>query len=120
MNNIILDTDFLIHCIENKVDFFQELRRVCNFNYKLFVLDKTLDELKNKKNEKLILQILKDKADVIKTERNKTADELILGLNMDNLIVCTNDNGLKEKLKKRNIPVITLRQGKYLVIQNVL
>jgi len=35
-------------------------------------------------------------------------------------VVCTSDKELKEKLKKRNIPVIHLRKRKYLVIENVL
>lgn len=120
MHKIILDTDFLLHSVENKVDFFSELKKICNFNYKIYILDKTLDELKNKKNEKLILKMLENKVEIIETSRDKGVDDLILGLNVDEIVVCTNDTKLKEKLKKRSIPTINLRQGKYLVIQNVL
>ncbi len=120
MHNIILDTDFLLHSVNNRVDIFSEFNRICDFKYKLYIIDKTINELKNKKNEKLIIRIIKGKVDLIMTNENKTVDELILGLNIENLVVCTNDTDLKEKLKKRNIPIITLRQGKFLVIQNVL
>ena len=120
MYTIILDTDFLLHCTEKRVDIFTEINRICNFQYKIFIIDKTLKELENKKNSKLVFQIIKDKADIIKTKMDKTVDELILDLELNNLMVCTSDRALKEKLKKRNIPVITLRQGKYLKVEYVL
>ncbi len=120
MYSIILDTDFILHSIENKVDLFEEIRRISNFNYKLYILDKTLDELKNKKHEKLALTLLKNRVEIIKTKKDKIVDDLILGLKMKNMIICTTDKELKEKLKKRNIPVIHLRKRKYLVIENVL
>ena len=117
---IILDTDFILHSIENRVDFFEELRRISQFKYNLCVIDKTLEELKNKKNEKLALSLLKNRVKIIKTKRDKKVDDLILELKTKNIIVCTTDKELKEKLKKRNIPVICLRKRKYLVIENVL
>ena len=120
MHQVIIDTDFLLHSVANKVDIFSELNRVCHFPFKVFIIDKTLKELKNKKNEKLALSLIKDKVELIKTKEDKSVDDLILDLTPENLVVCTNDTKLKEKLKKRNIPVIILRQGKYLVIDNVL
>ncbi len=120
MYRVIIDTDFLLHSVTNKVDIFSELTRVCNFPFKVYIIDKTIDELRNKKNEKLALSLIKNKVELIKTEKNKSVDELLLSLNHANIVVCTNDTKLKEKLKKRNIPIITLRQGKYLVIDNVL
>ena len=120
MYKIIIDTDFLLHSVTNKVDIFTELKRVCDFSFKVYIIDQTLRELKNKKNEKLALNLIKNKIEIIEIGKNKPVDDLIFGLDMTNLIVCTNDTKLKEKLKKRNIPIISLRQGKYLVIENVL
>lgn len=120
MYSIILDTDFILHSIENRVDLFEEINRISNFSYKLYILDKTLEELKNKKNEKLALSLLKNRVNIIKTKKDKKVDDLILGLKRKKIIVCTTDKELKEKLKKRNIPVIHLRKRKYLVIKNVL
>ena len=45
MKTIILDTNFLIYCVKYKIDFFSEIDRICNFNYKLSVLSSTIDEL---------------------------------------------------------------------------
>jgi len=120
MYHIILDTDFILHSIENKVDFFEEIKRISQFKYKICIIDRTLEELKNKKNEKLALSLLKNKVDIIQTKKDKPVDDLILSLESKNIVVCTSDKELKEKLKKRNIPVIHLRKRKYLVIENVL
>ena len=43
---ILLDTNFLMLSAQFNVDIFSEIERICNFNYKLYVLDKTVDELK--------------------------------------------------------------------------
>ncbi|MEK6937228.1 MAG: hypothetical protein AABW58_04110 [Nanoarchaeota archaeon] len=120
MYTVILDTDFILHSIAEKVDFFNEIKRISDFTYKICIFDKTFEELKNKKNEKLALSLLKNKVKIIKTNSNEKVDNLILSLNKKNIIICTSDKELKEKLKKRNIPVIHLRKRKYLVIENVL
>lgn len=112
MEKIILDTDFLLIGLKNRVDIFGELKRICDFNYEVFVLDKTIDELKGKKMEKLALDFIEAKLKIYNTPRNKKVDDLLL--DMDNIIVCTQDKELKEKLKKRKTRIITIRQKKYL------
>jgi len=116
--NIILDTDFLLHSVRNKVDIFTELIRICSFPYKVCIFESTLEELKGKKDEKLARSFIKDRVNIIKSDKSKKVDDLVL--KQENIVVCTTDKELKEKLKKRNIPVISLRQRKYLVIENVL
>lgn len=116
MLNIVLDTDFLLSSIEFKVDIFTELERICNFPYQLAILDKTMDELKDKKNSKLALSLIKSKnLNIITTKKDKIVDDLLLEQN--NIIVATQDKALKEKLKKRKLPIITIRQKKYLVME---
>lgn len=116
MLNIVLDTDFLLSSIEFKVDIFTELKRICNFPYQIAVLDKTLEELENKKNSKLALNLIeKNKVKAITTKKDKIVDDLLLEQN--NIIVATQDKALKEKLKKRRLPIITIRQKKYLVME---
>lgn len=116
MVNIVLDTDFLLSSIEFKVDIFTELKRICNFPYQIAILDKTLEELENKKNSKLALSLIKSKnLNIITTKRDKIVDDLLL--EQKNIIVATQDKELKEKLKKRKLPVITIRQKKYLIME---
>jgi rRNA-processing protein FCF1 len=126
MKKIILDTDFLIHCAEAKVDYTPELRRICDFHYSTNIIDKTLDELKSiiekkkgkhKRNAKLALLILKKKKlNRIKTKKDKIVDKLILEQANQNIIVATTDANLKKKLKNKGIQVIVLRQKKYLTM----
>ena len=116
---IVLDTNIILDSIKFKVDLFTELKRVCNFPYKISVLDKTLQELENKKNSKLALELIKKKnIQVIKTQEGYV-DNILLKLD-NNYIIATNDKELKNKLKKANRKIITLRQKKYLITENVL
>ena len=117
MHRIVLDTSFILTAIRFKIELLSELRRICDFPYKIYILDKTLDEFKNKKAQTLALSLTKN-LEIIKTSENKPVDDLLL--NMNNVIIATQDKALKEKLKKRRIPTITIRQKKYLLLENVL
>ena len=124
MKKIILDTNFLLIPDKFKVDIFSEIDRICTFGYNLFIIDKTIGELKkiignqkgkNKAAAKLALLLLKKKKiDVIKTKSGSTVDDEILKLN--GCIVATQDKILKTRLRKKKIPVITLRQERYLIM----
>lgn len=126
MKKIILDTDFLIHCAKSRVDYVEELKRICDFNYELRIIDKTLDELtniiekkkgKDKLNAKLALLIVKKKKiKQIITKKDKIVDRLILENADKNTLVATSDQNLKRILKKKGISAIVLRQKKYLSI----
>ena len=106
-----------------KVDIFSEIDRLCNFGYKLFIVDKTIGELNNivdkqkgkeKAAAKLALLLIKNKkVDIIETKEGKV-DDIILGLN--GYTVATQDKELKRRLKKKNVETITLRQKRYLVL----
>ncbi|MBW3002548.1 nucleotide-binding protein [Candidatus Woesearchaeota archaeon] len=126
MRKVVLDTDFLIHCASAKIDYAEELRRILDFSYKTYIIDKTIDELDNiietkkgktKANAKLAKAILKaKKIPLIKTKKDKIVDELILKNAAKNCIVATMDADLKRKLKAKGIPRIVIRQKKYLVL----
>jgi|SRR3989344_2157775 len=118
MKKIIFDTDFLLSAVKFKVDILSELNRICDFNYTVNVLDKTIEELKGKKGEKLALGLIKARGiNIVKIEAKNTVDELLLKLGAENkeIIVATQDRALKENLKNRRIPCITIRQKKYLM-----
>jgi len=128
MKKILLDTNFLLIPIEFGVDIFSEIDRICNFNYKLHILDKTIDELnniiekqkgKNKGSAKFALKLVKlKKINIIKTKEKLTTDELIIKkANKKEFIVATQDKFLKKQLKLKNIPLIILRQKKTLILE---
>lgn len=123
---IILDTNFLMICEQFKVDIFTEIDRICLFKYKLYVVDKTIDELKkiieeqkgkHKFAAKIALQLIKKKKiSVIKTKEGHV-DDLILDLLGKNTILATQDALLRKKAVKKGIKVIFLRSKNYLVLK---
>ena len=125
MKRIILDTNFTMIPAQFKIDIFAEINRICNFKYKIFVLDKTIDELKkiikeqrgkHKRNASLALQLLKaKKVSIIKTKENLLVDDILVKIAKKSDYIATQDIGLKRRLKgKANI--ITMRQKKFLKI----
>lgn len=118
MYKVILDTNFLLIPVKFNVDIFKEIERICNFNYELYIIDKTIDELEGKKGEKLAKNLIKNKrVKVIKANEDGSVDEILKNLKNDKIIVATNDKALIKDLKT---PIIRLKQGKYLELNNVL
>lgn len=123
MNRIILDTSFLVNCIRFKIDFFSEIRRICDFNYELCIVDKSVDELKSIIEKggkdglfaKIVLQMIKKfNISLINTVESKYVDDLIIENSGKDVIVATQDINLKKRLKENNVQVIFIRQKKYL------
>ena len=117
MYKIILDTNFLLSCLNFKIDFISEINRICSLNYELYIFEGTLKELENKKHGKLAWDIIKNKNIKVINSKNSYVDKDILSLK-DGYIIATNDKVLIKKLK---FPVIRIKQKKYLILQkNVL
>jgi rRNA-processing protein FCF1 len=126
---ILLDTNFIMLCSQFNVDIFSGIERVCDFNYGLYVLDKTIDELKDIiKNQKgkhkaaanAALQLLEIKnVKAIKTDSLKHTDDVIVDYSIKvGYIVATQDKDLKRRLINHGLSVIILKQKKTLAIVN--
>ena len=114
----MLDTNFLITALKFRIDIFDDIGKICDFDYELAVLDKSLDELKRKPNEKLIRALIKNKkVKIIKTNTKDYVDDILASLKGD-YIIATQDMELRKRLKGK--PIILIRQKKYLEIKNVL
>ncbi len=127
MRKIILDTNFLLIPYQFNVDIFSEIRRVCDFKYKLCIIDKTIDELKkimvNQKGKDKMAAMLglvfieQNKITKIKTKEKKNVDNLIISNADKDTIVATQDAELKAQLKKKGIGLIVLRGKSHLALQ---
>lgn len=123
MKKIMLDTNFLMIPLQFKVDIFSEFERICNFNYKLCIYRNSVNELndiikkqtqKHKKAAEFALKLIKLKNIEIIDSNEGYVDSLILE-NLDkDAIVATQDTNLRKEILKKNVPVIILRQKKYL------
>ncbi|HLC55032.1 MAG TPA: hypothetical protein VJJ75_00705 [Candidatus Nanoarchaeia archaeon] len=117
MLKIILDTDFLLNCLRWKIDINKEITRILDEQFEICILSNTLEELKGKKDEKLANAFIQRLA-IISTGNEGKFDKAILSY--PGSYVATQDKDLKEKLKKANFGIITIRQKSHLQVQNVL
>lgn len=129
MKKILLDTNFLLAPYQFRVDIFTQIDRIMHFPYKIFVLDKSVEELKkvieeqkgkNKDAAKVALKLIAIKnIEIVKTQGNKKTDDAIIELSSENnYIVATQDKDLKRRLINHGTQVIVLRQKKILAIVN--
>ncbi|MEK6876733.1 MAG: PIN domain-containing protein, partial [Nanoarchaeota archaeon] len=95
MNNnnckkILLDTNFLLIPYQFRVDIFTQIDRIMHLQYKIFVLDKSVEELKkivegqkgkNRDAAKVALKLIAIKnIGIIKAESDKKTDDAIVEL----------------------------------------
>ena len=101
MKSALLDTNFILSCIKQKIDFFEELYLK---GFQIIIPDKVIDELKKLKQTSA-LKLL---------EKNNFKEILLAGKNTDNsiinyanknpdILVATLDKQLSDKLKNRKI-----------------
>jgi len=110
---IILDTNFLVYCVKQKIDYLYEIDNLAIEKPTLIVLSSVIDELERLKEEvkkrsdrdafSLALSMLqnyvkKKKIKILRTDEE--ADRAILNLSeKDKIIVATADKELKKALK---------------------
>ncbi len=125
MKKVILDTNFILSCVKNKLDFFQELSLM---GIKPIIPQEILSEivrLKNKKQEAQVAFALIDK-NPSNFERLTLSlgkghvDKLIIDyVNKDenqDVLVATLDKEMKENLSKGNKKIIVIRGKKKLEV----
>ncbi|MBI2565210.1 DUF188 domain-containing protein [Candidatus Woesearchaeota archaeon] len=124
MKSIFLDTSFLVHCAEWKLDFISEVERLIYDKYQFIIVSPVYDELallehsrgRTKFHAKLAHAILKTLTLQIIKSNKKSADEAIIESAEKNDLVATHDAELKRKLKKKGVECLVIRQKKYLII----
>lgn len=114
MKTIILDTNFLVYCVKYRIDFFSEIERICDFQFKLCVLDKSIEELERLKPKELnLIKKFIETLEILKSKEYLVDDELTR-LSEENCIVATQDKELKDRLKNQ---IIVIRKKKYLELK---
>jgi len=124
---IILDTNFLIYCAKNKLDYFEEISNLINEGYDLVVPKQVINELKMLNEDKwkkvsgkdktaaeLALKLLAHYKVKIIDIPGKSVDDAIIELANSNVknIVCTLDRGMRQSLPR----VILINKFKKLML----
>ena len=122
--NIILDTNFLIYCAKNKLDYVEELNLLMNEGFKLVVPEPVIVELKRLKEKakkgkdkeaaNLALQLLVSNNVKEVKAVGKTVDDAIIKLSKENgkNIVATLDREMRQILGR----VILINRGQRLML----
>ncbi len=125
--NVVIDTNFIVYCAKQKIDFISELGRILDSNFRVIVPSLVLDELQKlaaSKKTKMVdreaamlaLQIIeknREKGVIYVEERGaETADGAILLNDKKGIIVATLDKALRQRLK--NAKILVIRQKRYL------
>jgi rRNA-processing protein FCF1 len=112
MKKVLLDTNFLIACIKNKIDFFEEIKFQ---GYKLIIPENVIRELKkiSKSSQKLktrnaaeiALELIKiNPYEKIKFKKRNVDKAIKDFANSEkNIIVATLDRELKSKIEKNKM-----------------
>ncbi len=124
---VVLDTNFLLIPGQFRVDIFEEIKRIADFRFKLYIFEKTEKELENilknaKTKDRMAANIAKKlikERDIsyLKGDEALSVDEQIIEFARSNeCFVATQDAELKRKLKKegKSTRFIVLRNRKTL------
>jgi rRNA-processing protein FCF1 len=121
---VILDTNFLIYCAKEKLDYIEEINNILNEGFDLVVPEQVIGELKRLKIKAkkgkdkdacdLALKILDKKKINIVQPSGKSVDDAIMQLAQENSknIVCTLDREMRWELGR----VILVSRGKKLIL----
>ncbi|AFL94931.1 hypothetical protein containing PIN domain 15 [Thermococcus cleftensis] len=129
---VIPDTNFLLVPGQFGVDIISELNRVLDVRFKIAVPNVVLQELevigrKSRGKDLLAVRMAKKLAERFDTVEigefgRKPIDDQIYEFAVENerVIVCTNDKGLKRRLREKGVPVVYLRSKKILELEGML
>ena len=101
MKSALLDTNFILSCIKQKIDFFEELFLR---GYQVIIPNRVIDELKKLKQTSALKLLEKSNFKKI-TLMGKNVDNSIINYANKNpdILVATLDEELNNKLKNRKI-----------------
>lgn len=124
---IILDTNFLIYCAKERLDYKEEIANLINEGYELVVPKQVVSELEKLHNDKwkkvsgkdksaagLALELLEHNKVKVVDAYGKNVDEAIVNLSKEDKknIVCTLDREMRYTLGR----VILVSKGKKLML----
>jgi rRNA-processing protein FCF1 len=124
---IILDTNFVVYCAKNKIDYFEGLSNLLNEDYEIVVPKQVIDELTKLRDDKfkkvsgkdktacsLALKLLEHYKVKFVEVSGKTVDEGLIILSKEDKknIVCTLDREMRHELPR----VILFNKNKQLIV----
>ena len=125
MKKVLLDTNFLLLFVQQRMDVFSLVEEVLDDKTEFYIPDVCMDELKSLCSGKgkdaiaarVALQLLKRRnVKAIRVEKENCDDALMSVGMRKRMIVATNDKKLRKRLKDLGLKTIYLRSKKYLEV----
>jgi uncharacterized protein len=103
MKQILLDTNFILTCMKNKIDFFDYLDLE---GYSIIIPEQIINELEKLKQESALRLLEKNKFKKISLT-GKIVDNSIINYARENpeIIIATLDREIKTKIKNRKMTI---------------
>jgi hypothetical protein len=126
-----MDTNFLMVPIRFGVDYQAEIERIIEASFILVTIPAVVEELKQLRTSVKVGELkeidfalaLAKKITVIDeilAPGEKVDDQLIRVAKREGCVVATTDSDLRRRLRRAGIPVIFLRQARYLVLDGLI
>ncbi|WP_457741503.1 PIN domain-containing protein [Thermococcus sp.] len=129
---VVPDTNFLLIPGQFGVDIIGELNRILDVKFKIVIPNVVIQELnviekKTRGKDLLAVRMAKKLTERFETVElgrfgERPIDDQIFDFAVKNgrVIVCTNDKGLKRRLREKGVPVVYLRSKKILELEGML
>jgi hypothetical protein len=128
---VLLDTNFLMLPLRFGVDIKSEIGRIVEASFTLVTTSAIVDELKRLKTQVKPAEVKEidfainltetlEKIDDVSKPREDVDDQLVRLADRDGYVVATTDAELRRRLRSRGLPVIFLRQSRYLAIDGII
>ncbi|MFA4946072.1 MAG: PIN domain-containing protein [Candidatus Micrarchaeia archaeon] len=110
MKKVLIDTNFLFVPIEFGINLAEGVDEALGEPFEFYILKECLDEARKLRNYSTLERVAHSvKARVASAGEGKPDDLVLAWADANKAIVCTNDAGLKRRLKRRGLQVICLR-----------
>lgn len=127
---VILDTNILLLPGQIGLDVFTEIDKTMSEPYEFYVIEKSLQELKDimegktnlkkkadKLNAKLGFLMVKQKGLKTLPDSSNLVDDTIVTLSNSDVYVVTQDKELQKRVEEKGAKLLLLRQQKYFVVK---
>ena len=118
MNDVVIDTNVMVYCFDNKLDLRNLLDDFFQSGFSIFTIKKCMDELLSIKRPDVQRFFLAYAINVVEFNTNKNTDDTLLEFCLDkNYMLFTEDKDLRSKAKKLGVKTLgfdgrTVKMGK--------
>lgn len=110
MKQVLLDTNFILTCMKQKIDFFEEIPVM---GIKIIIPQSVFDELEKLKKNSALKLLEQEKGNFVKLFLSgKNVDNSIIKYAKENpeIIIATLDKGIKDKIKNKKLIIRDKKQ----------